>query len=276
MSLPDYIPDAKVFMTIKTYPNLSKKHGELVCTAGICQNQLIRIYPIRFRDLDEYKKFKKFQWIKVNLIKRPYNKDFRLESYSPEGDIKLLEHIDSKQKNYWQERMRIIDKIPMHRNLQELIEKAKREPFPSLAVLKPTQILDFVIEPTDRDWSEEQKAFFRQPDLFEKIRPLDLKKLPYKYSYRFQTEDNRERTVMIEDWEVGALFWKCLKLSDGDEEKANRKVREKYLDIAKNENVFFFIGTSKANHMKSPNPFIIIGVCYPNVNINMQQMEFFE
>ena len=43
MSLPDYIPNAKVFMIIKTYPNLSKKYGELVCTAGICQGEFEEI-----------------------------------------------------------------------------------------------------------------------------------------------------------------------------------------------------------------------------------------
>ena len=275
MALPDYIPDAKVFMLIKTYPNLSKKYGELVCTAGICQGQFVRIYPIKFRDLDEYSQFKKYQWISVTLEKRPASKDVRLESYSPRGDIKLLEAIDSGQANFWQKRMRIIDTVPLYRNLQKLIGEAKQKPYPSLAILKPTKILDFVIEPTERDWSEEQKAYFNQADLFMQIKPLTLKKLPYKYSYRFLTEDEKERTLMIEDWEVGALFWKCLKLCNGDENAANRKVREKYLAIAKKPNVFFFIGTVLGNHMKSPNPFIIIGVGAPDTDINVQQMELF-
>ena len=251
MSLPDYIPNAEVLMTIKTYPNVSKKYGELVCTAGICKGELVRIYPIKFRDLDDYCQFKKYQWINVTLKKRPRSKDFRLESYSPEGDIKLGEHIGHNQKNYWQKRMKIIDAVPIHKNLQELIEKAKKPPFPSLAILKPTKILDFVIEPTDRDWTEAQKAYFNQPDLFEQIKPLTLKKLPYKYSYRFLTEDGKERTMMIEEWEIGVLFWNCLDNCDGNEDDANQKVRDKYLKIAENANVFFFIGTALSNHKRS-------------------------
>lgn len=273
--LPDYIENAEVFMTIKTYPNLSKKHGELVCTAGICRGHFVRIYPIKFRNLEYFKQFKKFQWIRVNLRKRPANKDFRMESYSPEGDIKLLDHISSSEKNFWHKRLDIINTLPVYNNMQDLINMSKEPPFPSLAIVKPTKILDFVIEKTTRDWSEEQKAYFNQLDLFQEIESLTLHKLPYKYSYRFLTEDGKERTLMIEDWEIGALYWKCIENTDGNEMLANAKVKEKYLKIARNPNVFFFMGTSLKNHMRSPNPFIIIGVAAPDTDISMQQMELF-
>ena len=37
----------KVFILVKTYPNLSKKYDELVCTAGICEDgSWVRIYPL--------------------------------------------------------------------------------------------------------------------------------------------------------------------------------------------------------------------------------------
>ncbi len=49
-----------------------------------------------------------------------------------------------------------------------------------------------------------------------------VKKLPYKFSYRFFTEGDKEpRKMMIEDWEIGALFWNCLYQTDGDEEAAS-------------------------------------------------------
>jgi len=38
---------------VKTYPTLSKKYDELVCTAGILDNgSWARIYPLPFRKLD--------------------------------------------------------------------------------------------------------------------------------------------------------------------------------------------------------------------------------
>lgn len=33
---------------------------------------------------------------------------------------------------------------------------------------------------------------------------------------------------MIEDWEIGALFWNMLEKSNGDEEVACEKVKQKY------------------------------------------------
>ena len=68
---------------------------------------------------------------------------------------------------------------------------------------------------------------------------------------------------MIEDWETGQLFWNCLKRY-GDENKACEKVREKYFDQFKNKmDLHFFLGTTKLNHFRAPNPFIIIGTFHP-------------
>lgn len=273
MPLPDYIPNAKVFITVKTYPTLSQKYGELVCTAGICDGHFVRIYPIRFRNLEEYQQFAKFQWISLNLKKRQQNKDRRLESYSPDGDIVLGDKIGSGHDG-WAARMRIINQVKMHDNLEVLIKLAQAEPFPSLAALRPKKILGFSIETSARDWTEEQKADFRQGHLFEEERdPPD--KIPYTYSYRFTTEDGKERKLMIEDWEIGALYRNCLASSSGNEAVANQKVREKYESFAQNSNLFFFVGTTYMNHWRAPNPFIIIGVVPSQADISMRQGELF-
>lgn len=57
----------RVLVTVKAYPNLSRKYGETVCVAGIDldTNQWIRLYPIPFRDLDSDQKFKKYNIIEV-------------------------------------------------------------------------------------------------------------------------------------------------------------------------------------------------------------------
>lgn len=273
MLLPDYIPNADVFITVKTYPALSSKYGELVCTAGICKGQFVRIYPIRFRNLEEYEQFTKYQWIKVNLKKRLPNKDRRKESYSPDGEIVLGDKIKPGSKG-WAERMRIINSVPMHDNLEELIRLAKSEPFLSLAALRPKKILDFTIKASARDWTEQQKSFFQQKDFFEEIGDPP-EKIPYTYSYKFTTEDNKVRELMIEDWETGMLYRNCLISCDGDEAAANQKVKEKYESMAKNPNLFFFVGTTYANHWRVPNPFIIIGVVPSQADINMKQGELF-
>lgn len=78
---------------------------------------------------------------------------------------------------------------------------------------------------------------------------------------------------MIEDWETGALYWNCLNDADGNEDIANQKVKEKYMSFAGNANTFFFVGTTLANHLRSPNPYIIIGVASPPVSVNLDTVQ---
>lgn len=60
----------KVLIAVKTYPTLSKKYTELVCTAGFKEDGTwIRIYPSPFRLLNDSQKYKKYQWIELELGK---------------------------------------------------------------------------------------------------------------------------------------------------------------------------------------------------------------
>jgi hypothetical protein len=58
----------RVLITVKTYPTLSEKYDELVCTAGFREDgSWIRIYPIPFRKLDYQNQYHKWQWINILL-----------------------------------------------------------------------------------------------------------------------------------------------------------------------------------------------------------------
>jgi hypothetical protein len=60
----------KVLVTVKAYPNPSKKYGETVCVAGIDlgTGKWIRLYPIQYRDLEDEKKFKKYSIIEIKAV----------------------------------------------------------------------------------------------------------------------------------------------------------------------------------------------------------------
>lgn len=61
----------RILILVKTYPVLSNKYAELVCTAGIKEDgSWIRIYPVPFRLLEKEKMYQKYQWIALNLICR--------------------------------------------------------------------------------------------------------------------------------------------------------------------------------------------------------------
>jgi len=108
MYLPESIDRAKMLITVKTYPLSSNKYEELVCTAGVLEDgRWIRIYPIPFRSLPQEKKFEKYEWIQVDLVRN--TSDFRPESYKPKSDashIQILGKIGTEHE--WAERKKYI------------------------------------------------------------------------------------------------------------------------------------------------------------------------
>ncbi|MFM2385962.1 MAG: hypothetical protein RL660_719 [Bacteroidota bacterium] len=261
----------KVLITVKTYPTISGKYDELVCTAGLLEDgSWIRIYPVQFRKKAFEQQYKKYDWIEIDLVKN--TSDFRKESYRPvsyDTEIKIIESLDTKSN--WQSRKDVLFRSKVHEDLAALIADAKnRSIMTSLAIFKPTEIIDFTIEPVARDWDKNKLEKLRhdrstnlfnheKEELFEVVR-----KLPYKFSYKIKDCTGKLSTMMIEDWEIGQLYWNCLKSSNGDEGKAIAKVKHQYFDnFAKTKDVFLFLGTTQLHHLTSHNPFMIIGVFYP-------------
>ncbi len=262
----------KVLISVKTYPTLSEKYDELVCTAGFLEDGTwIRIYPVPFRKLNYHNRYRKWQWIEIDLVKN--TSDFRPESFRPadiDKEIIISDKIDTS--NNWEQRRNISLK-KVYTNLSELISEAKNKDIrTSLAIVKPKEILDFICEPCEREWDQKkldkifanqaQGSLFDLEDTKEVFKVVN--KLPYKFSYVFKTDDDVKRTIMIEDWELGALYWNCLKNANGDETIACQKVREKYLDYMYNKrDLYFFMGTTFRFHNVGYNPFLIIGAFYP-------------
>lgn len=90
-----------------------------------------------------------------------------------------------------------------------------------------------------------------------------VNKLPYKFSYKFEDINGKQSTLMIEDWEIGSLYWNCLESCAGDEQKAIQQVRDKYLGFINRCDILLFLGTTLKYHGWASNPFVIIGVFYP-------------
>lgn len=259
----------KVLITVKTYPAISKRYEELVCTAGFLEDgSWIRIYPIQFRKKSYSEQYSKYDWIELDLVKN--TRDFRPESYRPVAHETLIEKIGSIKTDgdTWEERRKVVLK-KVYYNISGLIAEAKdKEICTSLAVFKPTKVLDFIYEEEkERVWSSDKLAQFKQYNIFEKDKNNNfrvVRKLPYKFSYRFKDVAGTVSKLMIEDWETGQLYWNSLKRHDGDEKKACEDVRKKYFDdFAKTKDLYFFLGTTQLHHYRGRNPFVIIGTFHP-------------
>jgi hypothetical protein len=252
----------KVLITVKTYPIPSSKYDELVCTAGVTQDgEFIRLYPINFRDLPYTQKFKKYQWIEVMAEK--HRQDSRKESYRPDNDTLVILGEPISTKRGWAERAKyaLANKA---QSMEELYDRQAADKT-SLGVFRPKQIHDLVIEPAEPQWKPKFLEALKQARLWEdrKVTKQPPRKVPYKFSYRFECDDERcngKHKMMIEDWEVGALYWR---LVDGgaNPDDAAAEVRKKFLDdlCGPDKDPHFYVGTILAH----PKSWVIIGVFRP-------------
>lgn len=257
----------RVLITVKTYPTLSRKYGETVCTAGIREDgSWVRIYPVPFRRLEENEQYTKFDWIECDL--RPNKSDPRPETRRP-YDFSQMVAVGHISTDFgWRERRDLVlGRCAVYARIQDLIDGAKANRM-SLAVFRPTRVIDFVVEQEDCNWDpaklEAIRELSRQTEIFEdnswretfKVIP----KLPYSFSYRFEDSEGRQSELQILDWEIGALYWNCLRDAEGDEGAAVQKVRQKYMDEFGGKDLHFFLGTTQEFHFIAPNPWVIIGV----------------
>ena len=255
----------RVLITVKTYPIPSSTYDELVCTAGVTESgDLVRLYPINFRDLPFSQQYKKYQWIEV-MASRHVGRDARKESYRPDCDsIRLLGTPISSNPGNWRERA----KFALARKAASIEELRKGQEIDrtSLGVFRPKKVHDLVISDDDPDWKPAFKAELAQARLWE-TRTISLeppRKVPFKFHYKFECDDERcsGHKMMIEDWEVGALFWRLVNQGCSYEDAAIM-VRRKFLDEICNadKNTHFFVGTILAY----PKSWVVIGVFYPKM-----------
>lgn len=273
----------KILISVKTYPTLSEKYDELVCTAGFLEDgSWIRLYPIPFRKLADRRQYRKWEWIELDLIKN--ERDFRRESFRPydmDGEIRILNRIGTSPKE-WRERKDIVLRN-VYYDMDVLISEARDKTIgTSLAVFKPSEIIDFFWEEDDREWDQEKLAavlsHIRQPNLFDtqeeraiRSQFTPINKLPYKFKYKFKSKNGSIHNLMIEDWELGALFFSYIRKGFSETFACN-KVKEKFFDsLVRERDLYFFLGTSLKWHNVGTNPFMIIGVFYPpKENIHQQ------
>ena len=268
------MPSERILITVKTYPTLSASYGELVCTAGLREDgSWIRIYPVPFRSLEEYQKFEKYRIIEAQVIRN--TKDPRPESHKVDFQSLTLTETKLSTADCWRERRNwVLARGKVYENLSDLIVLANEKNHLSLATFKPARICDFKAEPQSPDWNEKKISILqeasKQGDLFPEWQPRSVtrfvKKLPWKFSYQFLDAAGRESTMMIEDWEIGALYWKCLK-EGATPEDAVGKVRQMYFDTFLEKDIYLYLGTTREWHGRGRNPFVVIGVFYPPMNL---------
>jgi len=252
----------QIFITVKTYPNLSTKHVETVCTAGIrADGSWIRIYPIPYRQLKTTQRFSKYQWVEAEITRD--SRDPRPESFKLLSELKPLAKIDTAMN--WQQRKNLL-LGNVYYDLARLIAEARDiNNFKSLAIFKPARIINFHMEKDENlaDLSRKRKAIKKQ--IGKEMADRLAEKVPYKFYYTIIDENGKRSKMQILDWEIYQLCRKLIRKYGRKKSLIHKALRQKYFDeFVFERDVFLFLGTNKHWHIRrSNNPFMIVGVFYP-------------
>lgn len=148
----------------------------------------------------------------------------------------------------------------------EHLHEQQRADRTSLGIFKPKKIRDLVYQPDTGEWKPSFKAALAQARLWEdrKVTKVPPRKVPFKFQYVFDCDDPRCKghRMMIEDWEVGVLYWRLVDRGAKRDEAA-KTVREKFLHTlcAADRDTHFFVGTILAH----PRRWVVIGVFWPKL-----------
>jgi hypothetical protein len=247
----------KALIVVRTYPTPAKQGVEVSCTAAITDDgKWLRLFPVPYRMLDTEKRFKKYQWIEVEVIK---TSDPRPESHKirPQS-IQILSDVLSTDVA-WKARKLITDPLKGH-CLCCLKEHRDNYGFPTLGLIKPKRITRLLLKKAqDPQWSAAQAAILSQGDLFEDAPAKELEKIPFSFMYEFFCDHAtcKGHKLSCTDWEMGES-WRKWKAEYGKNwESAFRQKYEK--EMIEERDLHFFVGTVNAH----PSEWIIVGLFYP-------------
>jgi hypothetical protein len=234
--------NSRVVVLVKAMPNPSRKYGETVCCAGVtAEGQWKRLFPIRFRHLQE-NKFKRWDWVKFQH--RPPTGDTRPEScHVYEDRMEVDGALDKK------ERVSLLNPLI----LPSTDEAAARGM--SLTLIRPIKSeFRYRRKPPEVIAAEREgyRLASRQMSLLDK----ELEAFePVPYAFAFTYEDAAGKHMMrCGDWETSATFWRLSK--SYSEPAALDHLSRTFNDEYPSKGIVFAMGTIK----KRPKQWMLLGV----------------
>lgn len=227
------------------------------CTGGVTSDgKWIRLFPVPYRFLDDDKRFKKYQWIDVDVTKA--QDDPRPESYKLNIE-KITTGSLIPTDDAWRARKELV--FPLKRESLCQIERERQEAgSPTLGIFKPGEIKRLMIKETNHDWSLQQSAILNQQFFdFANAPQKSLEKIPYDFRYEFNCSDPycKGHRMICTDWEMGESYRRWRKdYGDSWEEKFRQRYEE---EMIHKYDTHFYVGTVHQH----PGTWIIVGLFYP-------------
>ncbi|AAM06528.1 TPA: hypothetical protein HA338_07950 [Methanosarcina acetivorans] len=232
----------KIVVLVRATPEESKKHGYLVCVAGINEEgEFRRVYPFEFSYGEKLINFKKKDRIEVVLTepdndqRRESRKQIRYKNlHSPVEDEELRNLLRSKVSS---------------------IEKLTEENA-SLGVVKP-ELLDVKIDINSTEIYDKQQYFNLMGDYL--VEKREKVKMPVELRYHFRCKNDpacKGHQIILLDWELNELARNVMRI-DTDPASIEEKIRYKFFDSMQERDLYFVMGT----HFRFKT-WMIIGIFY--------------
>ena len=259
-----------ILICVKTYPEMSSKYTETVCTAGILAEtkRMVRLYPIRFRYLEGRQQFKKYQWIRANISKSV--SDPRPENFNINPDsIELGDIVPTSES--WGERCALLLNENTVFSSVEALRENQILNGTSLGIVKPKTIKGLSI--TKRNEKDVQAALAKkngivsQLDMFEEKKDLYILPVRFMVEFTCDSPNCSGHKMSILDWEFGQLYRKVQDKPDWQE-----RIQSKVIDeiFSETRDTHIILGNI-AGH---PQTFCILGFFWPPTRISRQKPIF--
>lgn len=256
----DYVTE-RILIWGKTYPELSRRYSETVCTAGVrADGSPIRLYPVPLRYLNDENQYKLWDWIDVPVRKA---EDTRPESFKIRADG--IRHIDRvpTDDNEWAGRREVISRdTSWHFADVGALKAAQRECGRSFGFVAPGSIEGIYLRRKSAQEEAEYNAKIEeiqaQRDMFlPEYKELGFRRQEIRLQWRCPIRcpecANGPHDMQVLDWGLIELARK----NRWDWDLAKRRLEE----IANLDTHDFrlFLGNMKAH----PTAFTIVGLWYP-------------
>lgn len=246
-------------MWAKTYPELSSRHRETVCTGGCLPDGTpIRLYPIPLRYLPLTRQYQLYQWIRVPLRRNP--QDNRPESFRvAKGTMPEALHTLGTN-NGWEARREVIFRQSgWHYDCLDSLQRAREADGTSLGMVKVREVerVEVVRRPeSDREEHEKKLRGLRSGlDLFKAGQTFQkhLDFMPWRFRLHWKCSDGActGHSGSVLDWGLGELARR-------EGRAVARRRLEELADLSEHDLRLFLGNLNYRRHI-----FCIVGLWYP-------------